>query len=209
MKLALLLLLGLLIVFVLLHKTEIIDLIQTSLNSLDRNTAAVAYIGICIVTVVVMIPISVLMVFSGAYFGLWLGFGLNLLGFICGSTAAFLIARYLARDHITRFLPVPVLRIVHKLGDSGWKTVAVLRAVGIVPGVLVNYALAITSIPLRTFVWASLVFTIPNDFILTYAGVAGAEFIKNGDLSKLLMATTLFAAACVLGYVMRKRFLKQ
>ncbi len=209
LKIALVLALGLLIFFAFVHRADYMALIQTYLQQLDRSTAAIAYVGICIVAALLMFPISVLMLFSGAYFGLWLGFGLNLLGFITGAVTAFLTARYLAKDHITKILPASVLRALDKLGDCGWKTVAVLRAIGVVPSVLVNYSLAITKIPLRTFVWASLVFTIPNDFVLTYAGVAGAEFINNGELSKLLMATTLLAVACIAAFLLRKRFLKQ
>ena len=208
LKIALLLLLGLLVIFAFIHRADLIALIQTHLQNLDRGTAALAYVGICIVAALVMFPISVLMLFSGAYFGLWLGFALNLLGFITGSIAAFLVARYLVKEQMIRFLPASVLRVINKLGDYGWKTVAIPRAIGVVPGVLVNYALAITSIPLLTFVWASLVFTIPVDFILTYAGVAGAEFINSGDMTKLLIATSLLAAFCVAGYILRKRLVK-
>jgi uncharacterized membrane protein YdjX (TVP38/TMEM64 family) len=208
LKIALLLLLGLLVIYAFIHRADMLALIQTHLQNLDIRTAALAYVGICIVAALLMFPISLLMLFSGAYFGLWLGFALNLLGFITGSIAAFLTARYLAKELITRFLPASVLRVLDKLGDFGWKTVAIPRAIGVVPGVLVNYALAMTSIPLLTFVWASLVFTIPIDFILTYAGVAGAEFINNGDLTKLLIATSLLAALCITGFILRKRFLK-
>ncbi|MEI7948969.1 MAG: VTT domain-containing protein [Gammaproteobacteria bacterium] len=208
LQIALLLVLSLLIIFVFVHKADYMALIQTYLQQLDRSTAALAYIGICILAALLMFPVSVLMLFSGAYFGLWLGFALNLLGFITGAVTAFLTARYLAKDQMMRILPASVLRVLDKLGDCGWKTVAVLRAIGIIPGVLVNYSLAITSLPLRTFIWASLVFTIPTDFILTYSGVAGAEFIHNGELTKLLVAASLVAAACIAGYWLRKRFLK-
>jgi uncharacterized membrane protein YdjX (TVP38/TMEM64 family) len=92
------------------------------------------------------------------------------------------------------------------MGTSGWRTVAVLRAVGIIPGVLVNYALGITALPVITYVWASLVFTLPNVLIITYAGVAGEDFVRNGELGKLLLAVSLLAAATLAATLLRKHF---
>lgn len=205
----LVLLLALLSVVAFLHRQDSLAQIQTGLQGLDIYTAALLFMGICILAALVMFPVSPLMIFSGACFGLWPGFVMNLLGFICGATAAFLTSRYLARDQITRVLPPKVLKVIDTLGSNGWKTVAVLRAIGIVPGVLVNYALGITAMPLRTYLWASLVFTMPNDFILTYAGYAGEEFIHNGDMGKLLMAVSLIALTVIVSYRLRHRFIKQ
>ena len=155
-----------------------------------------------------MFPVSVLFIISGAYFGLWTGFALNLLGFITGAITTFVISRYLARDLITQLLPPKAMAVLTQLGNHGWKTVAVLRAIGVIPGVLVNYAIGLTTIPLRTYIWASLVFTIPTDFILTYAGVAGEAFINGGDLRKLTLAVSLIVVAAIVGWLLRKRIIK-
>lgn len=190
------------------HRQESTALIHALLQGLDPLEAAALYVLLCIVAALVMFPVSMLMIFSGAYFGLWVGFGLNLLGFISGAVAAFLTARHLARDQITRMLPPKALSILDNVGASGWKTVAVTRIVTIIPGVLVNYVLGLSPLPLRTFIWASLLFTIPNDFILTYAGVAGEAFVNGGDLGKLLTAITLLGVGMIAAWLLRKRLLK-
>lgn len=207
-KLAAIVVLGLIAVLAITHQQESVAQIRSLLQQLDPVTAAFIFIGLCLVAALVMFPVSVLFVISGAYFGLWAGFALNLLGFITGAVVTFLISRHLARDLITQLLPAKALTILEQLGNHGWKTVAVLRAIGVIPGVLVNYAIGLTNIPLRTYIWASLVFTMPNDFVLTYAGVAGEAFINGGDLRKLTLAVSLIAVAAVAGYLLRKRIMK-
>jgi uncharacterized membrane protein YdjX (TVP38/TMEM64 family) len=208
LKLSAILLLGVIAVLAFTHQQESVAQIRSLLQQLDPATAALIFIGLCIVAALAMFPVSVLFVISGAYFGLWAGFALNLLGFITGAVITFLISRHLARDLITRLLPPRALAILEQLGNHGWKTVAVLRAIGVIPGVLVNYAIGLTTIPLRTYIWASLVFTMPNDFILTYAGVAGEAFINGGDLRKLTLAASLIVVAAIAGYLLRKRIIK-
>lgn len=179
---------------------------KSTLQGLNMGTAAMIFIGASAIAALVLFPVSLLMLFSGAYFGLWWGFALNMLGFISGAILAFLTARHLARDTVTALLPTSAHQALEKLGTSGWQTVAVMRAVGIIPGVLVNYALGITALPVLTYIWASIVFTLPNVLIITYAGVAGEDFVRNGELGKLLLAASLLAAAALAAALLRKYF---
>lgn len=179
---------------------------KSALQGLDITTAAMIFIGVSAIAALALFPVSLLMIFSGAYFGLWWGLTVNMLGFISGAILAFLTARHLARDTVAALLPSSAHGVLEKMGTSGWRTVAVLRAVGIIPGVLVNYALGITALPVITYVWASLVFTLPNVLIITYAGVAGEDFVRNGELGKLLLAVSLLAAATLAATLLRKHF---
>ncbi|HTQ99888.1 MAG TPA: VTT domain-containing protein [Candidatus Acidoferrum sp.] len=190
------------------HQQETIAHVRSLLQSLDPTLAALILIGLFVLASLLMFPVSVLMILSGAYFGLWAGFGLNLLGFITGASITFLVARYLARELIAKLLPAKATAILDRLGNHGWKTVAVLRGVGVIPSVVINYAMSLTNIPLTTFIWASLAFTIPADFILTYAGVAGEAFVNGGDLRKLLIAAFLVAVAVIVAFLLRKRLIK-
>lgn len=189
------------------HQHELMTYVKEGFSALDPRAAALAYLLISVVAALVMFPAAVLMIFSGAYFGLWIGFLINLTGFILGATAAFLTGRHLARDQLRQKLPPKALEVITLLGNHGWKTVAVLRGIGLIPSVVANYGLALTNLPLSTFVWASLVFTIPNDFILTYAGVAGEEFLNGGGVGKLTLATTLVVIMATTAYILKNRFL--
>lgn len=191
------------------YRDESLLQIRTMLQGLALPTAALLFIGVSTVAALLLFPASLLMLFSGAYFGLWWGFALNLLGFGGGAILAFLASRYLARKLVIRLLPAYVHRALDTLGTGGWQTVAVLRTIGIIPGVLVNYALGITPLRLFTYAWASLLFTVPNAFLLTYAGVAGEDFVRNGKLNQLVLAISLVAIAAVVAGLLRKRFVRQ
>jgi uncharacterized membrane protein YdjX (TVP38/TMEM64 family) len=205
---ALLSLLILLTVIALYYREQSLVQIKSTLQGLDMATAAIILVGASTIAALVLFPVSLLMLFSGAYFGLWWGFIFNTIGFMTGAMLAFLTARHLARSTVTALLPTSAHRALARLETSGWQTVAVLRTVSIIPGVLVNYALGITALPLATYAWASLVFTLPNIFIITYAGVAGEDFVRNGELGKLLLAVSLLAIAALAAALLRKRFAK-
>ena len=190
------------------YRDIILQTMQTSLTGMGLVTAGTIFVAVTSVAALVLFPISVLMLFSGAYFGMWWGFLFNMTGFGLGAVLAFLTARHLAHDLVMRLLPQSVLDALHRLGASGWKAVAILRAVGVIPGVLVNYALGITPLRIGTYIWASILFTVPNVLILTYAGVAGEDFARNGGVGKLLMAVSLIAIASAAAYVLRKRFVR-
>ena len=191
------------------YRDESLLQVKTMLQGLDLPTAALLFVGVSTVAALLLFPASLLMLFSGAYFGLWWGFAFNLLGFGGGAILAFLVSRHLARKLVTRLLPAYAHRALEALGTNGWQTVAVLRTIGIIPGVVVNYALGITPLGLFTYAWASLLFTLPNAFILTYAGVAGEDFVRNGELNQLLLAISLLATAAVVAGLLRKRFVRQ
>jgi uncharacterized membrane protein YdjX (TVP38/TMEM64 family) len=201
-------LLALLAVVAFFYREQSLAQIKSTLQGLDMATAALILVGSLTMAALVMFPVSLLMLFSGAYFGVWWGFLFNTAGFMSGAVLAFLTARHLARHTVTALLPASAHRALEMLETSGWQTVAVLRTVGIIPGVLVNYALGITALPVSTYAWASLLFTLPNIFIITYAGVAGEDFVRNGDLGKLLLAVSLLAIAALAAALMRKRFSK-
>ncbi|MES2605873.1 MAG: VTT domain-containing protein [Pseudomonadota bacterium] len=205
-NLALLLLLGTLSLLAFQYRDAILLQMQTSLEGLGLGTAGIIFVATTSLAALVLFPVSVLMLFSGAYFGMWWGFLFSMAGFAGGSMLAFLTARYLAHDLVARLLPASAMKVLQQLGASGWQMVAILRAVGIVPGVIVNYALGVTPLRFGTYAWASVVFTIPNAFILTYAGVAGEEFARNGGAGKLLLAVSLIAGASSIAYLARKRF---
>ena len=204
-----LLVIALLSVAAFYYRDESLLQIKTALQALDLPTAALLFVLVSAIAALLLFPASLLMLFSGAYFGLWWGFLFNMIGFGGGAMLAFLTSRHLARNLVTRLLPASAHSTLITLGSNGWQTVAVLRTVGIIPGVVVNYALGITPLPLSTYAWASLLFTLPNAFILTYAGVAGEDFVRNGELRQLLMAVSLLAIAAIVAGMLRNRFVRQ
>lgn len=157
--------------------------------------------------VVLLVPNSILFVMAGALFGTRLGLVLSLGGFTLGATLAFLIARTLARDMIDRRAHSSIVQMSRYVSAQGWKAVAVLRAVPVMPTFLINYLLGTTQIRFRDYVWASAVFMTPSCFIITYAGATGRHLLTEESINaqRLLVAAALIIILVVFSVVVRRR----
>jgi len=115
------------------------------------NWAPNAYIGLFVVSIVLMVPAWLLTVVGGALFGLWPGIPIVLVAATTGALVAFLISRYVARAAFAR-------RFAHSrrfealdraVGANGLKIVFLLRLSPVVPYNVLNYALGLTRVRFR------------------------------------------------------------
>lgn len=183
------------------------DEIILEFDLLPLWASALIMIVVVALGVVLLIPNSILFVMTGALFGTRLGLFLNLGGFVVGAALAFLIARTLARDMIDRRAHSSIVQMTRYVSAQGWKAVAVLRAVPVMPTFLINYLLGTTQIKFRDYVWASAVFMTPSCFIITYAGATGRHLLTEESVNaqRLLVAIVLIVALVVFSAVVRRR----
>ncbi|MDP6859666.1 MAG: TVP38/TMEM64 family protein [Verrucomicrobiales bacterium] len=182
------------------------DLIRTA-PKLIQYIESIGIIGkflfvlIYILACVLLIPGSPLTIGGGATFGFWNGLLLVSIGSILGAVAAFLIARYLARDFIER-----KLNRNHKFStmDSaitkeGWKIVFWARLSPIIPFFLLNYALGLTKIRLHTYIISSWAGMIPGTVLYTYVGSLGKSILTAGSspVDWIILGIGLIATVCV------------
>jgi uncharacterized membrane protein YdjX (TVP38/TMEM64 family) len=175
------------------HRDAVLATVDAALLRLSPPLAGLLFVVVFMLGEALLIPGALLMVLGGAVFGVAWGFVLNMIGFTSGAALAFLIARSQLRGKVLRWLPAGTVSLLESHALGSWQTVAVVRLVGIIPGVLLNYALGLTAISFRTFLWASVLFTLPTGGLLTYAGAAGEEFAREGKLGNLLVAIGLLA----------------
>lgn len=140
------------------------------------------------VATVAFVPGSVLTLAAGAVFGIVQGMVWVFLGALLGSTAAFLMGRYVARDAVARRLGRdPRFRMLDRsVGDEGLKLVLLLRLTPIMPYNLLNYALGLTRIRLRDYV-VGAVGMLPGTLLYVYSGrVAGdlAMAVEGGAVAR-------------------------
>jgi len=145
--------------------------------------AAIGYVAIYIVATVAWIPGSILTLASGAIFGLWAGTALTLVAATLGATAAFLVARYVARAPIERRLgDSPKLAAIDKaLARQGPKLVFLIRLSPAVPFNALNYALGLTGVRLWSYVWTSFLGMAPGTFLYVYGGYAAGQIAGAGS----------------------------
>lgn len=127
------------------------------------------------VAVVGFVPGSVLTLAAGAIFGLAAGTVYVFVAATLGATAAFLIARFVARDWATRRLAgnERFQAIDDAIAEQGGRIVFLLRLSPVFPFSVLNYALGLTKVRLRDYVLACLGM-IPGTLLYVYSGkVAG------------------------------------
>jgi uncharacterized membrane protein YdjX (TVP38/TMEM64 family) len=134
----------------------------------------VAFAAVYIVAVVLLVPAAPMTLAAGVAFGAW-AFPLVLAAATVGATLAFLVARYVARGRLTKYLEKRArLRAVDKaVSDEGWKVVMLMRLSPLVPFNLQNYLFGATDIRLRPYALATLVGMIPGTILYVYLGAAG------------------------------------
>ena len=182
------------------------DLIQTipkliqwieSLGIIGMSLFVLVYILACIF----LIPGSPLTVGAGAVFGFWTGLILVSVGSTLGAVAAFLISRYLARGFIEKKIDKS-----HKFSAmdmaikrEGWKIIFLTRLSPIIPFFLLNYALGLTKIRLRTYIISSWAGMIPGTVLYTYIGSLGKTILttENSLADWVILGVGLIATVSV------------
>ncbi|MCU0633641.1 MAG: TVP38/TMEM64 family protein [Gemmatimonadaceae bacterium] len=141
-----------------------------SIEALGAWGPAAFVLGYALATVC-FVPGALLTLAAGALFGLRTGVALVFVGALLGSTAAFLIARYAARRAIeSRVARDPRFAAVDRaIARDGRRIVLLLRLSPAFPFSLLNYALGLTRVSLRDYLFAS-VGMLPGTLLYVYYG---------------------------------------
>jgi uncharacterized membrane protein YdjX (TVP38/TMEM64 family) len=157
--------------------------------------------------ILAFIPGTLFTLVGGAVFGFLLGVLYSSAGAALGSTAAFLIGRYIARDAVQRRLArMPRFQSIDRaVAADAVRIVFLLRLSPIMPFNVLNYALGLTAIRLSDFLVA-MAGTLPGTIVYAYAGkvmgelaVAGrAEVPKNAAYYIVLVGGLVATVAATL-----------
>ena len=163
------------------------------------------FVGVYSLAPALWVPGAVLTLAGGALFGPLLGALLSLAGATVGATVAFLLARSVAADWVEQRLGRRLQAIKAGVEREGWRFVAFVRLVPVFPFNLLNYALGLTRLSVRTFTLTSLVSMAPGALAYAYLGYAGREVVSGGPalVHKGLLALTLLAAVALLPTLLR------
>jgi uncharacterized membrane protein YdjX (TVP38/TMEM64 family) len=123
------------------------------------------------VATVAFVPGSLLTLAAGAIFGIVQGVVYVFIAAVLGSSAAFLVSRYLARAAIeNRLADNPRFAAIDRaVGAQGRKIVFLLRLSPVFPFNLLNYGLGLTQVRFADFVTAS-VGMLPGTLLYVYYG---------------------------------------
>jgi uncharacterized membrane protein YdjX (TVP38/TMEM64 family) len=141
-----------------------------------RNPLApLAFIVLQIAASLFFLPRTVLAVAAGFMFGIGWGILWAALGSLAGAIAGFLVSRYLYAGLAARGDPRRLAALFKYAERGGWRMVAVVRLVPIVPHSLANYALGLTRIRLGAYAAGSLLGQLPLTVAFVALGAAGGR----------------------------------
>jgi pyruvate/2-oxoglutarate dehydrogenase complex dihydrolipoamide dehydrogenase (E3) component/uncharacterized membrane protein YdjX (TVP38/TMEM64 family) len=119
---------------------------------------------------------------AGALFGLLWGTVLVSFASAVGATIAFVLARYLLRDFVRRHFDKQSAAVDAGMQKEGAFYLLALRLVPIFPFFLVNLAMGITAIRVRTFYWVSQAGMLPGTIVYVNAGTQLAQIKTLSDV---------------------------
>src|SRR5712691_12840981 len=139
--------------------------------------APLAFITMHIAGSLCFVPRTLLALGAGLVFGMWWGILWAALGSLAGAVAGLLMARYLCSGFADRAEPVRLAALLQRAERGGWRMVAVLRLVPIIPHSLTNYALGLTGVPLGAYAVGSLLGQLPMTIAYADLGAAGGQVL--------------------------------
>lgn len=167
--------------------------------------APLVFIACYAVATVFFLPGLLFTLAGGVLFGPLYGTVYNLAGATIGATLAFLTARYIAYDWVAEHTGNRLRPLLEGVEEEGWRFVAFVRLVPLLPFNLLNYALGLTKLRLSHYIITSFLFMAPAGAAYTYLGYAGRElagggegYIKKALLALAVIATIAFASRILL-----------
>lgn len=192
------------------HELLTLDNLRSSQARLEAWTASnfllavgvytLAYIA---VTALSLPGATVMTLAGGALLGSLAGLAAASVASTIGASLAFLMARYLFRDTLRRRYSGTVQRIDAGIRKDGAFYLASVRLVPLFPFFLVNLAMGLTGMKLRTFALVSWLGMLPATFVFVNAGtqLARVESIADVFSPRLLLSLALLGVFPLLAKV--------
>ncbi len=171
------------------------------------------YVLVYVVTTALSLPgAAVLSLAGGAFLGNLVGLLTVSLASTIGAVLAFLVARFLLRDTLRRKYARAIRRIDEGIEKDGIFYLATLRLVPVFPFFLINLAMGLTAMKLRTYALVSWLTMLPPTFVYVNAGTQLGQVNSIGDIlsADLLLSFALLGlfplvAKFVVDFVRRRR----
>jgi uncharacterized membrane protein YdjX (TVP38/TMEM64 family) len=147
-----------------------------------KAVVIVSYMLIYILSTSVSLPgATVLSLAGGAIFGLVLGTLIVSFASTIGATLACFVSRFVLRDWVQKRLGDRLHKINEGIEREGKFYLFSLRLIPVFPFWMINLAMGLTHMPLKTFYWVSQIGMLPGTIIYVNAGreLAKIESLKD------------------------------
>jgi uncharacterized membrane protein YdjX (TVP38/TMEM64 family) len=161
----------------------------------NPTIAWAVFIAFYVGAVVLMLPGSLLTLGAGYLFGLGYGFAIVSFASTVGATCAFLVGRFFARQWVaSKLSAMPRFSALDRaVGARGALVVLLTRLSPAFPFTLLNYALGLTQVPLKTYLLVSWLGMMPGTLLYVYLGSIAQNLtaVFSGELAESPVGNTL------------------
>lgn len=165
----------------------------------------VYYVLLYIICVIFALPGVMLTVFAGPIFGLWKGILLVIIGANIGCQITFLLARFLGKDFVYKFVKAEglVARLSKKIESNGFFVILFLRLVPIFPFNIINYVSGLTSLRYGDYTLGTLLGMLPGTCMYVYLSYSAAG-VQDNPWGLLIALGVVFLFMLVIGMLKKK-----
>ena len=139
--------------------------------------APAAFLASHVAASLLFVPRTLLAIAAGLMFGMAWGSCWAALGSVVGAAAGFLVARYLGSGLVAPEQNARLGSLLASVERGGWRAVAVLRLIPVMPHSLTNYGLGLTRLPFGAYALGSLVGQLPMTIACVDFGAAGGRLM--------------------------------
>jgi uncharacterized membrane protein YdjX (TVP38/TMEM64 family) len=158
--------------------------------------APLAFLAIQLAASLLFVPRTLLALAAGLVFGMGWGLVWAAAGGALGSIAGFLLARFVNGGLIELESLRRIGPYLERAERGGWRTVAALRLIPVIPHTLANYAFGLSRVPLLPYAIGSLLGQLPLTVAYVDLGAAGGRALSHG--ADWTLPTAIGAAALAL-----------
>ncbi|MDO6824685.1 FAD-dependent oxidoreductase [Marinobacter sp. 1_MG-2023] len=201
------------------HKLLTLENLQANQSALaqwiEQNLliAVVGYAAVYVVVTALSLPGATIMTLAGgAFLGNFYGLIAVSIASTLGASLAFLVARFLMRDTLRKRYAETVAKMDRGISKDGAFYLATLRLVPVFPFFLINLAMGLTAMKLRTYALVSWIAMLPGTFVFVNAGTQLGQIQSTSDIvsADLLLSFALLGlfpliAKFVVGFIRRRK----
>jgi uncharacterized membrane protein YdjX (TVP38/TMEM64 family) len=163
------------------HWKTVLDPIAITAAIARYPAAPLGFLAVHIAASLVFIPRTLLAIVAGLLFGTGWGIVWAELGSVAGAAAGFLLARYVSSGLIDFQRVSRVRPLLAWVERGGWRAVALLRLIPIMPHSIGNYGLGLTTLPLSAYAFGSLIGQLPMTIAYVEFGAAGERLLDGAS----------------------------
>ena len=147
----------------------------------EQPLSGLIYGAIYVAGVILFLPGLALTTLAGVLFGFVKGSLIVIIASNIGVQLAFLIARYIGRDFVTKFIKEDsfVDQMSTKMKNNGFMVMLYMRLLPVFPFNVINYASGLTPIKYKDYAIASLIGMLPGTLVYVYLAASAANIKDN------------------------------